>query len=305
MRAWARGNRYAAAEYPLERLLELKQGATAAAIVPSRDVANTIGQVVGEVARLRDAGAIDELIVVEGGSHDDTAERATAAGATVLAEDELLPQFGPARGKGDAMWRALSATEADVVAFVDGDTSEFGGHFVRALVGPLFEHSRLQLVKGAYRRPFTGQTGRVEDAGGRVSELMARPLLNHFFPELAALQQPLSGEFAARREALRAVPFMTGYGVEIQLLIDLYRRHGVEAIAQSDLGERINAHQPLADLGAMAFTILRTAVERAGGSVGEDAAYWRYRAGELDELTDRLVERPPLATLDDEGGTRP
>lgn len=297
-REWAQANSFVAADYPTTRLLELKSGTTVAAIVPALDVAETVGDVVAAIAELRAAGVIDELLVVDGGSSDDTATGAARAGATVLQQDDLLAQFGPARGKGDAMWRALSATTAEIVVFVDGDSHEFGDHFVRGLIGPLLERAELQLVKGAYRRPFSAGAGRrVADGGGRVTELTARPLLNIHFPELAALQQPLSGELAARRSALAEIPFMTGYGIEIQMLIDVYRAHGLGAIAQCDLGERINVHQSLARLGAMATTIMRTVARRIGTSEPDEIELLGYRDGILESVTDSLVERPPLATL--------
>lgn len=290
---------YRADDYAAAHLLTLKGAQSVAVVIPAREVAETVAGVVGPVALLRSAGVIDEVLVIDAASRDGSAEVAAAAGATVLQEAELLPEFGPVLGKGDAMWRALSATTADVVCFVDSDTVGFGDHFVRGLIGPLLEERTLQLVKGAYRRPFTSGELQIADGGGRVSELTARPLLNLFFPELADLQQPLSGELAARRAALASIPFMTGYGVEIQMLIDLYAQHGRAAIVQSDLGVRINAHQPLSSLSAMAFTILRAVMSRTGNEALAAAArsHIGYRDGVLERYESELVERPPLASL--------
>lgn len=282
----------------MERLRALKGVATVAAIVPTRAVADTIGGVVQPLVGLSSAGVLDEVIVVDAGSADATATVAAAAGAKVLQQDRLMTEYGPALGKGDAMWRALSATRCDVVVFVDGDTREFGDHFVRGLIGPLLENPRLQLVKGAYRRPFCAGSERIADGGGRVSELTARPLLNLWFPELAALQQPLAGELAARRTTLAGIPFAVGYGVEIQMLIDVYRAHGIDAIAQCDIGQRINEHQSLARLSAMAFTILRAVAARVALPVAEDGRFLRYAEGRLEEGVDTGAERPPLTTVE-------
>ncbi|MFY9264663.1 MAG: glucosyl-3-phosphoglycerate synthase, partial [Solirubrobacterales bacterium] len=268
-RSWAATSTRSAAEYPAERILELKGATTIAVVIPSREVAATIGEVAGECVALRDAGAIDDVIVVDAASTDGSGEIARAAGADVHLESDLVAELGPASGKGDAMWRALAVARAEIVVYVDSDSAGFDGSFVRGLAGPLLENPRLQLVKGAYRRPFSQGETCVPDGGGRVSELAARPLLNIFFPELAAIQQPLGGEIAARRQALVAIPYFTGYGCEIQTLIDLYRRFGLAGLAQCDLGERINAHQPLHDLGAMAYVVARALRARAGGA--EDA----------------------------------
>jgi glucosyl-3-phosphoglycerate synthase len=301
--SWAATRTHAASEYSTARIAS--RGATAVSVViPSKSVAATIGNVVSECAALRDAGAIDEVIVIDAGSEDGSAEIAEQAGATVHQEDALLTQYGPVLGKGDALWRSLSVVSGEIVVFVDGDTDEFGGHFVTGLVGPLLEDPGIQLVKGSFRRPFTDGSMRVNDGGGRVNELTARPLLNVFFPELSAVNQPLAGEIAARRDALEQLPFCTGYGTEIQLLIDFYKRFGLDAIAQTNLGERINRHQPLHDLGVMAFAVTRAVLARVEGielEYAQHPAFLNYVDGELQLRPAGLVERPPANLLEPTG----
>jgi glucosyl-3-phosphoglycerate synthase len=248
-----------------------------AVVVPARECAETIE---GVIASLEDFG---QVLVVDAGSSDGTAEIAALAGAEVCDENHLLRDFGPVRGKGDAMWRALSLVRHDIVVYVDGDTTEFGPHFARGLAGPLLAHGHLHFVKGAYRRPFVQDGTVVEDGGGRVTELMARPLLRAFYPELAGFQQPLAGEFAGRRELFERIPWATGYAAEISLLIDVWKEVGTEGMAQVDIGERRQPHQPLHALGRMADTILAAVCERL------------HREGRIDEVPPHdIVERPPL-----------
>lgn len=296
--SWAATNSFAADAF---RAPTAERRPRISVVIPAKQVAATIERVVSECVALREAGAIDEVVVIDAGSTDGTGRIAAAAGAGVDDESELMPSFGEVLGKGDAMWRSLSSTTGEIVVFVDGDTEGFDRQFIVGLIGPLLADERLQLVKGAFSRPYVSGAMRVEDAGGRVNELMARPLLNFFFPELAAVRQPLAGEFAARRSALESLPFCTGYGTEIQLLVDTYNEFGLDAIAQCDLGERINRHQPLAALGPMAFAVARallSRVDRLGielSSVGDE---FLSLAGSEHQLQDvPLVERPPLNTL--------
>ena len=230
--------------------------ASVSVVIPARECAATIGAIVGGLRPL----GLEQLLVIDADSADGTAEVARAAGATVLSENALLPQFGPCRGKGDAMWRALSACTGEVVCFVDGDSEEgFGPHYVTGLVGALHEPG-VEFVKGHFRRPF----GDAPEGGGRVTQLTARPLLRRFWPELAGLHQPLAGEMAARRELLWRLEFSTGYAVETALLLDVYREVGAGAIAQVDLGVRRNRHQPLRALSAIADEVLAAASVRLG-----------------------------------------
>ena len=246
--------------------------------MPARDEAGTIGPIVESLVRLRELGAVDEVVVVDA-STDGTAEIASRAGADVYVQRSLMPAYGEVLGKGDAMWRALSVLRGDVVCFVDADTERFGPHFATGLVGPLVTDPSVQFVKGFYRRPFRLGEAVAPEGGGRVTELTARPALQLFYPRLAGVRQPLAGEIAARRELLEHLPFATGYAVEIAMLIDAYERAGIEAIAQVDLDERQNRHQSLDELGPMALEVLRAVLSRAGAADGA------------------IVERPPMASL--------
>lgn len=301
-RAWADRRTFRYANKSSEAFAELKRSAeaTVSVVIPAKSVAGTIGEIVACCVRMRAAGAVDEVIVIDAStSGDGTAEIAAQAGATVHREDALLAGFGPVLGKGDAIWRAQSVVAGDIVVYVDGDSECFDEGFITGLAEPLLGDVSLRHVKGAFRRPFTDLGVRVADGGGRVSELTARPLLNLFFPELSAVQQPLAGEFACRREALARMPFLTGYGAEIQLLLDFYREYGLGAIAQSDLGERINRHQPLHDLGAMSFTIARAILSRVDDERGleGDHEFVNYVEGEPAQRAVPLVERPPYARV--------
>jgi glucosyl-3-phosphoglycerate synthase len=204
-------------------------------------------------------------------------------------------------GKGDAMWRALRVLHGEIVCFVDADSEEFGAHYVRGLIGPLLCTPEISFVKGFYRRPFRHGETTFPDGGGRVTELTARPLLNMFFPELAAVQQPLAGEIAARRDALERLPFVTGYGVDIALLIDAYTMLGLDAIAQVDLHVRQNAHQPLRDLGPMAYAVLQAVcsrLAREGRLTGPlPTTFIAPGADGPHSVVSDPVQRPPLRSL--------
>jgi glucosyl-3-phosphoglycerate synthase len=258
---WRERRSYRAEQFPLEQLLERKAG-TIALVLPTREVAATIVPIARMAARLREAGLLDEVLVVDAGSSDGSAQLAAEAGVTVAQEDEIAAELGPARGKGDAMWRALSLVESEIVAFADTDTEEFGAHFLTGLLGPLICDPDIQLVKGFFRRPFRADGTVLAEGGGRVTELMARPLLNLHAPELAVFDQPLAGEIAGRRALFERIPFSTGYGVEIAMLIDAWRLAGLEGLAQVDLGVRQNRHQSLRDLSAMSYAVLVAASNR-------------------------------------------
>ncbi len=302
---WARSNTFDGSEYDAERVAEIKRETTISVVIPVKEAAMTVGRVAASCLRLRDAGAIDEVIVIDADSEDGSAHAASSVGAKVFQESELLTEFGAPAGKGDALWRGLSVSSGDIVVFVDSDSEVFDGTFVTGLAGPLLTEPSLQLVKGAFDRPFTSAGVRIEGGGGRVNELVARPLLNMYFPELAAVRQPLAGEIAARRSALVELPFATGYGVEIQLLIDFYKRFGLDAIAQSDIGERLNQHQTLEALGPMAYAVLTALLagsEDAPAGLAESGEFLGYFEGEIAyrDITPEL--RPPLASLGDASG---
>lgn len=278
------------------RLAERKGNRTIAVCLPALNEERTVGAICAEVRRTLmapAAGLVDDLLVMDGDSADRTREVAASAGARVVRTDEVLPEAGPGFGKGNALWKSVAATTADLIVWCDADLASFEARYVTALVEPLLADNVVVLVKGYYERLLDGGPG-----GGRTTELMARPLLAQFFPELAHLRQPLGGEYAVRRQAVEQVPFVQGWGVEVGLLIDLSRRFGADRIAEADLGVRRHRNRPLEELGPQALAILQTVLQRAG--VGPPAA-GGWSAGlqipgvETQEVS--LRERPPLSDL--------
>jgi glucosyl-3-phosphoglycerate synthase len=301
-RSWYRANTYAHDAFTAERLAAERE-CTVSVCLPARNEARTIGAILERLLPLREGGVIDQLVVVDHSS-DGTAQIARALGAEVHAQGELMPELGPVLGKGDAMWRALPVLTGEVVCFLDADSEHFGAHFACGVLGPVLCRPGISFVKAFYRRPFRVGETTVPDGGGRVTELTARPLLNLFYPDLAGIRQPLAGEIAARRELLDRLPFATGYGVDIGLLIDAYTVAGLEAIAQVDLEVRQNAHQPLRDLGPMAYAVLRAVavrLEREGRLRGPLPATFTDADADAVALAAapgaEPVERPPLRSL--------
>ncbi len=306
-KAWFRRNTSSADDWSPADVTQAKAGRTVSVIIPARDEAETVGAIVESiVTNLMDGDAplVDELLVVDSDSRDDTATVARAGGARVLATDAILPLIPPVAGKGEAMWRGLAATDGDFVVFVDADLRSFTPEYVVALLGPLMTDTNIRLVKAAYARPLVNDSGVRIGGGGRVTELVARPLLNLHWPELAGVAQPLAGEYAARRDTLEDVPFPCGYGVEIALLIDIAARWGINAIAQVDLGERLHRHQDQQRLGLMAAEIWQVALARLDPQVliprsGETLAQFTYGPQGL-EVADHHVDvlaRPPMREI--------
>ncbi|MFN2608624.1 MAG: glucosyl-3-phosphoglycerate synthase [Acidimicrobiales bacterium] len=257
---------FRAADFEATDLVVAKGSRRVSVCLPARDEAATVGDIVSVVVReLGDGlGLVDEVLVVDDGSTDATAAEARMAGATVVGAADVLVGAGPGRGKGEALWKAVAAATGDLLVFCDADLRGFDARFVTGLLGPLLvADAGVQLVKGFYDRPLDGVAG----AGGRVTELVARPLLALLFPHLAHVLQPLGGEFAARREVLEAMPFVPGYGVDLALLVDVAARFGPDAIAQVDLGTRVHRNRPLGELAASAEAVLRAALGRAGVAV--------------------------------------
>jgi glucosyl-3-phosphoglycerate synthase len=298
-RSWHRTNTYSHRDFPVARLAAQRE-ATVSICLPARNEARTIGAILEQLVPLRAAGVVDEIVVVDH-STDGTGQIARGLGAKVHDQEELMPELGPVLGKGDAMWRALPVLKGEVICFLDADSERFGAHFACGVLGPLLCAPEISLVKGFYRRPFRVGDTTVPDGGGRVTELTARPLLNLFYPDLAAVEQPLAGEVAARRELLEELPFATGYGVDIGLLVDAYTRVGLDGLAQVDLDVRQNAHQSLRDLGPMAYAVLRAVavrLEREGRLRGPlPATFTVTGGGAPQEATSEPVERPPLRSL--------
>ncbi len=296
---WLAERSYDGADFDLDSLLAAKTESVAV-ILPAREVAATIGPILAAIAPLRAAGLVDEVLIVDADSEDGTAEVARAAGAQVLSENSLMPDAGRCRGKGDAMWRAVAAVESDVLVFLDADTADFRPGFVTGMLGPVLTDPGVDLVKGSFRRPLALNGSVVAGEGGRVTELVARPLLNLHFPRLAGFDQPLAGEIAIRRDLFRRLSVPVGYGVEIAMMIDCLRLAGLDALAQVDLGSRQNRHQSLRALSAMAAEVMVAAERRVGAAPRPASPGFRPQmlAGEPPELWRlRCEERPPLADL--------
>jgi glycosyltransferase involved in cell wall biosynthesis len=296
---WLDERRYDGASFSLGRLLAAK-ATTVAAVLPARECGATIGPILERIAPLREAGLIDELLVIDADSPDGTADVAAAHGARVLSESAIRPELGTARGKGDAMWRAAAATDSAVLVFLDADTADFDPGFLTGLLGPLLLDPSVALVKGTFRRPFALGESIHDGEGGRVTELVARPLLNLHFPSLSGFSQPLAGEIAIRRDLFERLSVPVGYGVEIAMLIDALALAGLDRLAEVDLGARQNRHQSLRALSAMAGEVM-VAVERRTGAMPRPAfPAFRPRpegAGAPELWRLRCEERPPLAEV--------
>jgi glucosyl-3-phosphoglycerate synthase len=292
---WLATRRYRGADFALGDLLAAKQ-VEVAAVLPARECAATVGATVAALGPMRDAGLLDRLVVVDADSLDGTAAAAARAGAEVLSETALAPELGPCRGKGDAMWRAAAALDADVLVFLDADSRDFTAGFLLGLLGPLLLEPGVELVKGTFRRPLSlGESVR-EGEGGRVTELVARPLLNLHFPALTGFAQPLAGEVAIRRRLFGRMAVPVGYGVEIAMMIDALRLIGLDALAEADLGTRQNTHQRLRDLSLMAAEVMVAVERRIGAPPRPRSPSFRPRpeAAEAELWRLRCEERPPL-----------
>jgi glucosyl-3-phosphoglycerate synthase len=264
---WFAENTVHASEFrDIGRLIELKekQGLTVSVGLPALNEEKTIGLVIKRIksALMDRAPLIDQLVVVDSDSEDRTVEIAEALGVPVYRHSAILPELGSHPGKGEALWKSLHVLDGDIVAWIDTDIRNIQPRFIFGLVGPLLREPRIQYVKGFYQRPIRQGDKLVSEGGGRVTELMARPLINLFFPELSGIIQPLSGEYAGRRSLLESVPFYTGYSVEIGLLIDILDSVGLSAVGQVDLERRIHRNQPLGNLSQMSYVILQGAIRK-------------------------------------------
>ena len=255
--------------WTISELEAAKAGRTISVVLPALNEEETIESVIDSISPLvrGSGGLVDELIVLDSGSTDDTEIRAIAAGARVVGREQAVPELPTRPGKGEALWRSLAATSGDIVVFIDSDLINPHPMFVPHLVGPLLTGEGIHLVKGFYRRPLqvgdaSGNAG--STGGGRVTELVARPLLAALRPELGCVLQPLGGEYAASRELLTSLPFAPGYGVEIGLLVDTFDKLGLDAIAQVNLGVRAHRNRPLSELGAMSRQVIATLLSRCG-----------------------------------------
>jgi glucosyl-3-phosphoglycerate synthase len=292
-RSWSRPS------WTIADLEAAKAGRTVSVVLPALNEEETVASVVGSIEPML-GGLVDELVVLDSGSTDDTAIQALTAGARVVTREEAVPELPTQPGKGEALWRSLAATSGDIVAFVDSDLIDPDPMFVPKLVGPLLTADGVHLVKGFYRRPLKVSGREDANGGGRVTQLVARPLLAALRPELSGVLQPLGGEYAGTRELLTSVRFAPGYGVEIGLLIDTYDRLGLEAIAQVNLGVRAHRNRPLTELSAMSRQVVATLLSRCGvtdSGVGL-TQFFADGAGFTPRISSvSLDDRPPMNTL--------
>jgi glucosyl-3-phosphoglycerate synthase len=292
---------FRAGEFDARRLTDLKQGQRISVCLPARDEEGTVGPIVEAIrSELVDRVAlVDELLVIDDHSSDRTADRASAAGAEVIDASLVLPAYGSGHGKGEALWKSLYACSGDLVVWCDADVRLFDPSFVTGLVGPLLATPGVEFVKGFYERPLEGQpTG-----GGRVTELVARPVIALLFPELAPIVQPLAGEYAGRRSLLERLPFVQGYGVDIALLIDAAAAVGTEHLAQVDLGVRHHRNRGLDQLAPQAAAVLQAALRRADPRLVDRVAMLRRPGADAVEVD--CIERPPLIDVPEYLAPRP
>ena len=288
---WLTDRSWSRPDWSIAELVAAKRGRTVSVVLPALNEEETGASVVETITPLL-GGLVDELIVLDSGSTDDTEIRAVAAGARVVSREVALPEVPPQPGKGEVLWRSLAATTGDLIAFVDSDLIDPDPMFVPKLLGPLLTTEGVHLVKGSGKEDANG--------GGRVTELVARPLLASLRPELMCLYQPLGGEYAGTRELLTAVPFAPGYGVEIGLLIDTYDRLGLDAIAQVNLGVRTHRNRPLTELASMSRQVIGTLLSRCG--VPDSGVGLTQFFADGEDYTPRtstvsLCDRPPMNTL--------
>ncbi|MZD08475.1 glucosyl-3-phosphoglycerate synthase [Streptomyces sp. SID5785] len=301
---WLSRRSWSVTDRPLHRLVAAKRasGQTVSVVLPALDEEATVGAIVTTIRRELMTEAVplvDELVVVDSGSTDRTSQVAAAAGARVVHRDAVLPRIPARPGKGEVLWRSLLVTSGDVVCFVDADLKEFSADFVSGIVGPLLTDPDVHFVKAMYDRPLGDAMGQ----GGRVTELVARPLLNLHWPRLAGFVQPLGGEYAARRSLLERLPFPVGYGVELGLLVDALHTVGLDALAQVDVGVRRHRHQDGQALGRMAAAIYRTAQLRLARGHLVRPVLTQFERGEkgFEPRTYGVdtEERPPMAEIEE------
>lgn len=296
---WLERRTWSRPPWTADELLAVKCGRTVSVVLPALNEAATVGQVVDTIMPMI-GGLVDEVIVLDSGSTDDTEGRASAAGARVVHREAVLPGIPAQPGKGEALWRSLAATTGDVIVFIDSDLLDPDPLFVPRLVGPLLTEEGIHLVRGYYRRPLKVGGGEDATGGGRVTELVARPLLAALRPELGCVMQPLGGEYAGTRELLTSIPFAPGYGVEIGILIDTYDRYGLDAIAQVNLGVRTHRNRPTSELGPMSRQVIAALLTRCG--IPDSGAGLIQFVADGDGYVTRtsdvaLADRPPMAGM--------
>jgi glucosyl-3-phosphoglycerate synthase len=262
---WYNNNTYNYRVFPVDRLVKFKKkkNLTISLCFPTLNEAQTIGKILDIVRKsIYEPGLVDEVVVIDSNSMDRTVGVVRSAGFKVLQHRRILPEYGSFEGKGDALWKSLAILKGDIIIWCDSDIMNFKPRFIYGILGPMLIDDNISFVKGFYRRPLKIDSSYLKSEGGRVTELLVRPLLNLFYPELSKVFQPLSGEYAGRREILESIPFSTGYGVEVGMLIEIFERFGLDVIAQVNLKRRVHRNQPISALSKMSFGILQTLIRK-------------------------------------------
>lgn len=310
---WLQSNTFHYSQFwDLLRLIKEKEKKqlTISLCIPTLNEEKTIGkEVVLFKSELQDRyPLVDEIAVIDSGSTDRTLEVAASFGADVYHSADILPEMGFKRGKGENLWKAIYQLKGDIIVYVDADIKNIHPRFVYGLVAPLIHRSEIKYVKAFYDRPLALSKEIRPSGGGRVTEILVRPIFSLFFPELTAIIQPLSGEYAVRREVLERIPFPVGYGVETSHLLDVYFEYGLDAFAQTDLDRRVHRHQETRDLGKMSFGILRTFFKRmkARGMVDDlpeltaNLRQFLARENKYEQVIHEIFEeeRPPMIEVE-------
>ncbi len=262
---WYNNNTYNYRVFPVDRLVKFKKkkNLTISLCFPTLNEAQTIGKILDIVRKsIYEPGLVDEVVVIDSNSMDRTVGVVRSAGFKVLQHRNILPEYGSFKGKGDALWKSLAVLKGDIIIWCDSDIMNFKPRFIYGILGPMLIDDNISFVKGFYRRPLKIDSSYLKGEGGRVTELLVRPILNLFYPELSKVFQPLSGEYAGRRKILESIPFSTGYGVEVGMLIEICERFGLDVIAQVNLKRRVHRNQPISALSKMSFGILQTLIRK-------------------------------------------
>lgn len=287
-----------------------KQGLRISLCIPTLNEEKTIGKevVIFRSELMQRYPLLDEIAVIDSGSEDKTLEVAASFGADTYAANDILSDLPVKRGKGENLWKAIYQLSGDIIVYIDADIKNIHPRFVYGLVGPLINRPEIKYVKAFYDRPLAFSQGIRPSGGGRVTEILIRPLFSLFFPDLTAIVQPLSGEYAVRREVLEVIPFPIGYGVETSHLLDVYAKFGMDAFAQTDLDQRVHRNQPTHSLGKMSFGILQTFLSRVQSlniipelpEINTTLRQFQVRESNFEPVEHTIVEeeRPPMITID-------
>jgi glucosyl-3-phosphoglycerate synthase len=309
---WLKGNTYHHSQFAdIRQLVREKEklGQRISLCLPTLNEEKTIGKeiVMFKAELMTRYPLLDEIAVIDSGSTDKTREIAASFGADVYLASDILPKMGTKKGKGENLWKAIYQLKGDIIVYVDADISNIRPYFVYGLLGPLILRPEIQYVKAFYERPLTLSQSVRTSGGGRVTEILIRPLFSLYFPELTALIQPLSGEYAARRSILETLSFPVGYGIETAHLIDIYTRGGLDALAQTDLDQRVHRNQSTQALGRMSFGILQTFLNRmvSSGHLSKLPPYetflrqFQAKQNIYEQLKHEIHEdeRPPMITV--------